>query len=276
MPNYIRQQSPWVGAAEGMQGGLGVLANMYSQLPQIRAQQQHQANQLAIQQGALDLQQQEQLAKVPVYQAQAANYRAGADKDSTTAQQLMRGLEMSKLAQENEFIRRGGMNPQTQDPVDPIQQAMALVQSAFAGTTAMDPASSQRAYTASTAPVKYNLNQIGFDPNTGKQVGGGLISVPHGNPIFAPGNGTNALTSLLPGHFRPSAAGIIDPTTRAKNVMQYLTDKQNLDSNQLEDPGVSNILRQVESVLFNQGGGTQTNQAPATQRPVIKSIKQIR
>lgn len=276
MPNYFRQQSPWLDAAQGIERGAGQLSQIMMQVPQVRAQMQRHADEMGIRQGGLELQQQEHLAKVPVYNAQAMNYQAGAEKDNATVQQLMRGLEMSKLAQENEFIRRGGMPTQTQSPVDPMQQAMALVQSAFAGTTAMDPASSQRAYTAATTPVKYNLNQIGLDPNTGKQVGGGLVSVPHGNPVFAPSDGTNALTSLVLGQFRPSGAGQLDPSTIGKNTADYLTQKQNLGSKVLENPAVSNLLQQVEALMLNRGGGNTNQTQAATQRPVIKSIKQIR
>jgi hypothetical protein len=141
---------------------------------------------------------------------------------------------------------------------------MALVASAFAGSTALDPASSQRARTDDSAPVKYNLNQIGLDPNTGKQVGGGLVSVPHGNPVFAQPEGGGGLTNLVPGQFRPSAAGIIDPSTRAKNIMSFLTGKQELSSELLEDPETVKLIQEVMRQLSAAGS---TNMQPNTQVP---------
>ena len=269
MPNYIRQQSPWVGAAEGMQGGLGVLANMYSQLPQIRAQQQHRADQLAIQQGGLDLNQQEHLAKVPVYNAQAANYQAGADKDSATVQQLLRGLELSKLAQAGKFTQRGGMSPDMQGPVDPIQQAMAQVLSAFAGSTAMDPASAQRALAVEQAPVKLNMGQTAFDPNTMNPTAQGLVSAPFGNVVQQGMELPGSPVVQQQGQFRPSAAGQINPTTESLNVIKALAGMQELGSLAKGNPAVSNIMQQVTQQLGNFGSGKQasTNQLVSVEGP---------
>lgn len=59
MSNYIRTQSPWIAAAEGLQQAVNPLAQMYSQLPQIRAQMQQHADQMGIQQGRLNLEGQE-------------------------------------------------------------------------------------------------------------------------------------------------------------------------------------------------------------------------
>jgi hypothetical protein len=278
MPNYIRQQSPWVSAAESMNGGLNVLAGMYSQLPQIRAQQQHQADQLALQQGALDLNQQEHLAKVPVYNAQAANYQAGADKDKAGAAQLNMLMEFAKQAQQAKYLERGGSQLQNgQGPTIENAQNMATAQllAALAGASTLAPDSAQRALEAEQAPVKLNAGQTAFDPRSFTPLAQGLVSAPFGNTVQAgmqlPGNPV----IQQQGQFRPSAAGQIDPTTRAKNVMEYLTGKGELGTKTIENPAVQKILEQVEAALFNQGGGTLSSNPP-TQRPVIKSIKQIR
>jgi hypothetical protein len=255
MPDYIRSQNPWLAAAESMQGVANPLMKLYTQLPQVRAQMQQHADQMGIQQGRLDLDQQEFGAKVPVYNAQAANFNAGAGLDK------QKTLNLEQLLS---FAMQGA-----QADTNPLTRNMT-------GAALLDPGSAQQMRNDVTKPMMLNQNETAFsNPQMGPpaMLAQGMVNSPFGNTVMqgAPA-GTNQPPVIQQGQFRAPGSTSLDPSTVGKNwasVLQTLSE-QDLPEEQL-NPFVQ-LIMQLTKGQQATGGGQQVQ----TNRPVIKSIKQIK
>lgn len=253
MPNYIRSQSPWLAAAEAVQGAVNPLTQLYSQLPQIRAQMQQHADQMGIQQGRLGLEQQELGMKAPVYNAQASNYQAGAGLDQQRTANLAQLLQFA-LAGAN-----ADTNPLTRN---------------VTGAALLDPNAAQQMRNDMTKPMMLNQNETAFtNPQMGevKPLAQGLVNAPFGNTVLGGTPfGANQPAVIQQGQFRPPGSMNLDPSTAAFNLARVAEVMDNLG---LSENEINPLLRAASSRAL---AAPFSNTATSTNKPVIKSIKQIR
>lgn len=264
----IRTQNPWVDAGAGINNGLGQLVQMYSQLPQIRMQMQQHADQMGIQQGHLQLTQQDQNLHAPLYQAETEHYKANANKENAAAQQLMMLMDFAKQAQAGKYRQKTmGM---TGGPTiaNGEQQAAAQMLGALAGSSALQPDAAQRALEREQAPLKLNMGQTALS-QSGVPFAQGAMRAPYGETLLGGmqlgGGGQPPV--LQQGQFKPSSAGLIDPTTQAKNTMTFLLGLDQLGSRSKQDPAISNVLQNV----IQQLGGSHT--AGRTNAPAVAIVQ---
>lgn len=292
MPNYIRTQSPWLAAANAMQGVVDPMARMYSQLPQIQMQMQQNADQNALAHGRLQLEQQQQTMQAPVYESQAASHNAMAEKYKQDAmtQQLLNALSpQAGDAKRTSYLNQQGFVPGMPTRTNAGIGSQADLLAALAAAAVLSPSSAASAMQNEQAPVMMNQNQVAVDPFTRAIMGMGQSSVPAGNVMRPPTMGQQPSAPLQPGmfsspygnnvmnaqggtvqqgQFRPPGTIQIPESTEALNVLKALEIADNLGMG-------TNIVSQLQAMLTGKGQMPQPTQQ--TNAPVgIKSIKQIR
>jgi len=242
MPNYIRTQNPWIAAAESMQQVASPLANMYMQLPQVRAQMQRHADEMGIRQGQLDLSQQELGMKAPVYNAQAGNYNAEAG---------LHNQQAANLGQLLQFAMQGA-NADT----NPLTKNMT-------GAALLSPDSAQRMRGDVTKPMTLNQNETAFtNPEMGQvsPLAQGIVNAPFGNTVMQGMQlgGTNQQPAVIQqGQFRPPGSMQLDPSTAAFNLARVA---EVLDSLGMDEQQLTPLLQAASSRAL--GGQQQQSQVP--------------
>jgi len=274
MPNFVRTQSPWIGAADAMQQGLNPLAQMFQELPQIRMRMQQHADQMGIQQGNLDLNREELDARRPVLAAQTKQYEAEATKAQSEAEKLGMLMGLAKQAQAAKYQSRA--MPMTNGPTleHAKNQEFAALLGALAGSATLDPSAAQRALESEQKPLVLATGQTAFPAQGGGPIAFGGVNSPFGNTIMGGSVPGTRPQVLQEGQFAPKGSMAQNPFLDAFRLAQIAACKENgeLRAGMEIDP---NLFKSVIQGLLS---GQQAGQQPQvnTNRPVIKSIKQIR
>lgn len=273
MPNFVRTQSPWIGAADAMQQGLSPLAQMFQELPQIRMRMQQHADQMGIQQGNLDLNRQELDAKRPVFAAQTKQYEAEATKSQSEAEKLGMLMNFARQAQAAKYQSQA--MPMTNGPTleHAKNQEFAALLGALAGSSTLDPSAAQRALESEQKPLVLATGQTAFPAQGGGPMAFGGVNSPFGNTVMGGSVPGTKPQVLQQGQFAPKGTTAQNPFLDAFRMAQIAALQENgeLPAGMEVDP---QMFKQVIQGLIGsqQAAQPQVN----TNRPVIKSIKQIR
>ncbi len=277
MPNYIRTTSPWITAANAVNGMADPIARAMQQAPMIRAQMQHQADMLGIQQGQLDLSQQQLNAQLPHYAAQAEQEQAMAEKYRQDAQAvaiLNAMVPKIKNAKTVAVLNEQGFVPGTGTP-DRYNGAIlnnADVAGMLAAGALLGKGSAATALNNEQQPIRINQGQTGFS-RSGVPEMQGMASVPLGNTLMAPQQVGAVPQILQQGQFSPSHQ-MANPAAGAANlanVMKVLgefnpeTISIRQGTNLVQTPFATDLTRAIQG-LARQAGGTNmaSMQVPGT------------
>ena len=275
MPNYIRTTSPWITAANAVGGVTDPIARAMQQAPMIRAQMQHQADMLGIQQGQLDLSQQQLNAQLPHYAAQAEQEQAMAEKYRQDAQAV--AILNAMVPQITGAKRMAVQNEQGFVPGMPTRQNAAIMGNAdvagmLAAGALLGKGSAATALNNEQQPIRINAGQTGFS-RAGVPEMQGLVSAPFGNSVYAPQQVGETPRLMQPGQFSPSRE-IANPAAGAANlanVMKVLgefnpeTISIRQGTNLVQTPFATDLTRAIQG-LARQAGGTNmaSMQVPGT------------
>jgi len=269
MPNYIRTTSPWITAANAVGGVTDPIARAMQQAPMIRAQMQHQADMLGIQQGQLDLSQQQLNAQLPHYAAQAEQEQAMAEKYRQDAQAV--AILNAMVPKITGAKRMAVQNEQGYVPGMPTRQNAAImgnadVQGMLAASALLGKGSAATALNNEQQPIRINQGQTGFDRMGVPQMQGAM-NVPFGNTLMAPQRVGAVPQILQQGQFSPSRE-MANPAASAANlanVMKTLGEfnpaaiSTRQGTNLVQTPFATDLTRAIQG-LARQAGGT--NMAP--------------
>lgn len=209
MPNYIRTTNPWLTAAGTMQGIAGPLQQAMYQVPQIRAQMQHQADQLGLQQANLDLQREEFQARQPYYIAQANAESAQADlyKQQALQEQLLNSLApQAQTAKRMGVLQEQGFQPGVPTMANAAIQSNADLLGALAAASLLGKGSAATMANNEQQPIRLNQGQTGFN-RAGVPMMQGMVSAPLGNNVYAPQQIGAPQQMMQEGQFKPGAPG---------------------------------------------------------------------
>ncbi len=278
MSNYIYQQSPWVGAANAMSGVTDAVSQAIARTQALRQQGQFHADQMGIQQGQLELENQRTQAQIPLYQSEQAMHQAQADKYKADAVQQ---------AMINAFAPRAGEAkrqmllrlPQGQQgPPTPEMSDVADYRSILATIAGLNPASAMGLLESEQKPLMVGQNQTAIDPATLAVLARGQGSAPVGNTVFNPSVGGAQPTVQQQGQFRPSL-GQQNPGADLGHLNDFIkgqsdnlawgTSPQATNANAL----ASVLLQQVAKAYgITNGPAMGQPQSPIT----IKSVTRIK
>ena len=277
MANYVNVQSPWVGAADSMNRTTDALVASLLQKRRLQEQANQHADQMAIDQGRLDLSQQDMMQRRPLVEAQTGRNNALARFDLARTNQLGNQREdqlnagLAAFAQAMSGVP--GYNSRgTSELVDSQANREALDRAGLRQILTQIAGGSPAAAMGMMKQVNVGQNATSFDPFGGGVMGRGMVNVPPQNYVeqgvagegrgmgMLPGQfnspfGANKFDAMgqitSPGQFRPPGGSQLDPSTIALNFGKLASTINEIGKS--KDPQIQAVLaRAMQSIT----GGT--------------------